>query len=88
MKLGPFNLQLTILLKGQSNEKLYKGVSFTLPFSLLQQVIIYIFCLAGVKYGVRRLSEFCFTCGLVLMCCILLLDKVLQHQTKLDRHFV
>lgn len=29
----------------------------------------------GVKYGVRRLSEFCFTCGLVLMCCILLLDQ-------------
>jgi len=31
--------------------------------------------LSGVKYGIRRISEFCFGCGLVLMLLVLFLDK-------------
>merc|ERR1719244_750375 len=31
--------------------------------------------LTGVKYGIRRLSEFCFICGLCLMLVVLFMDK-------------
>jgi choline-glycine betaine transporter len=31
--------------------------------------------LSGVKHGIRRISEFCFACGVVLMLCILFLDN-------------
>jgi len=30
--------------------------------------------LTGIKYGIRRLSEFCFCCGMVLMLAVLFLD--------------
>jgi len=31
--------------------------------------------LTGVKHGIRRISEFCFGCGVILMMCILFLDN-------------
>eukprot|EP00088_Acartia_fossae_P056450 TRINITY_DN6574_c0_g1_i10.p1 TRINITY_DN6574_c0_g1~~TRINITY_DN6574_c0_g1_i10.p1 ORF type:complete len:871 (-),score=132.30 TRINITY_DN6574_c0_g1_i10:960-3572(-) len=31
--------------------------------------------LTGVKHGIRRISEFCFCCGVILMLCVLFLDN-------------
>jgi len=38
-------------------------------------VVATVSVLSGVKYGIRRISEFCFCCGLLIMMLVLLMDK-------------
>ena len=66
----------------QINEGLHL-MNSDIPVSTSSQLVIIwtitlvatVSVVTGVKYGIRRISEICFSLGLVLMLCVLLLDN-------------